>query len=258
MPEDAGTGAQGAATGPDATVQGQGNGAAQSHGDGAGQPAANTTSAASAGGQSGAASGAQGASGSNGQDAGDLSAEAMLAAAVSAGTGDGEGAASDPLEASKAEVAKWKKLARQNEIQAKTNAEKAQQFDAYQESQLTEQQKLAARAEQAEQRAAAAEGLYRRTLAAATYDLPPSMIDQLGDGTEEEINARAETLAAAINEKAAVLAAAQAQANGGQQQGRPGGFRPVESLRPGGLPASDNKPQDPNAWVRNMLARKKQ
>jgi hypothetical protein len=182
----------------------------------------------------------------------------MLAAAVSAGSGDGQGAASDPLEVAKAEVAKWKKMARDNETRAKTNADKATQFDAYQESQLTEQQKLAARADAAEQRAAAAEGLYRRTLAAATYDLPPSMIDQLGDGTEEEITARAETLAAAINERAAILSAAQAQANGGQQQARPGGFRPVESLRPGALPASDNKPKDPNQWVRNMLAAKRQ
>jgi hypothetical protein len=181
----------------------------------------------------------------------------MLAAAVAAG-GDGQNNnATDPVEAAKADAAKWKKLARQYEDRAKSNADKAQQFDAYQESQLTEQQKLAARAEQAEQRAATAEGLYRRTLAAATYDLPPSMIDQLGDGTEDEINARAEALAAAINEKAAVLAAAQAQANGQQQQ-RPGPMRPVESLRPGALPAGDAKTSDPNQWVRNMLAAKRQ
>jgi hypothetical protein len=243
MSEDAGTGAQGAATGPDATAQDQGS--TQGNGQQNAIPAATFKPAAGA---------AQGVGDSSGSDAGDLSPEAMLAAAVAAG--DGQNATADPLEAAKADAAKWRKLARQNEGLAKTNAEKAQQFDAYQQSQLTEQQKLAARAEQAEQRAATAEGLYRRTLAAATYDLPPSMIGQLGDGTEDEINARAETLAAAINERATLLAAAQTQANGQQQ--RPGAMRPVESLRPGALPAGDNKAADPNAWVRNMLARKKQ
>jgi hypothetical protein len=243
MSEDAGTGAQGTVTGPDATAQDQGSGGQQKA-----VPAATFKAPAAA---------AQGGEGSAGSDAGDFSPEAMLAAAVAAAGGDGQHSTADPLEAAKADAAKWRKLARDNEARAKSNADKAQQFDAYQESQLTEQQKLSARAEQAEQRAAAAEGLYRRTLAAATYDLPPSMIGQLGDGTEDEINARAETLAAAINERAAVLSAAQAQANGGQQQGR-GGFRPVESLRPGGLPAGDSKPADPNAWVRSMLARKKQ
>jgi hypothetical protein len=242
---DEGTGADGAATGPDATAQDQ-NSSSQGNGQQNAIPAATFKPAAPA---------AQGGGDGSGPGDGDVSPEAMLAAAIAAGDGQ-NGAAADPLEAAKAEIARWKKAARDNENRAKGNAEKAQQFDAYQESQLSEQQKLAARAEQAEQRAAAAEGLYRRTLAAATYDLPPSMIDQLGDGTEDEINARAETLAAAINERATLLAAAQQQVNGQQQ--RPGAMRPVESLRPGALPAGDNKTADPNQWVRNMLARKKQ
>src|SRR5580704_14430955 len=171
MSEDAGTGAQGAATGPHATAQDQGNGGAQGRADGTGQTGSAKASAASAGGQGGAASGAQGATGSTGQDGGDLSPEAMLAAAVAAG--DGKDGTADPLEALKAENAKLKAASRKWENHAKANAQKAQDYDAYQESQLTEQQKLAARADAAERERDAAVGLYRRTLAAATYDLPP-------------------------------------------------------------------------------------
>ena len=182
----------------------------------------------------------------------DRSAEDLLTDAITEGDGD----AASALKTAQDELAKWKKQARENEKRAKDNAAKAQNYDAYTESQKTEQQRLADRATAAEQRASEAEGRYMRTLAAATYDLPPAMIDQLGSGTEDEINARAETLAAAINERAAVLAAAQAQANG-QQRGNGAGLRPVESLRPGGLPASDSKPKDPNAWIRQALGNKR-
>ena len=182
----------------------------------------------------------------------DRSAEDLLTDAVAAGDGDTASA----LKTAQAELAKWKTQARENEKRAKANADKAKNYDAYEESQKSEQQKLADRASAAEQRAAEAEGRYFRTLAAATYDLPVSMIDQLGTGTEDEINARAETLAAAINERAAVLSAAQAQANGQQRGGNGAGFRPVESLRPGGLPASDSKSKDPNAWIRQALGKR--
>lgn len=187
----------------------------------------------------------------------DRSAEDLLTEAVNASDG-GETTGKDELAAAKAEAAKWRDMARKQETRAKANAGKAQQFDAYQQSQMTEQQKLAAQLQDAQDRAKQAEGRYHRTLAAATYDLPPSMIDQLGDGTEEEISQRAEMFAAAINEKAAILAAAQAQASGQQQGQRPanGTQRPVESLRPGGLPASDNKPRDANQWFREVFAKK--
>ena len=227
MPDDS-TAGQGTGTGPDAAAQAQGQDAAPGVKF---QPPADGTGAHSA--------------------TEDRSAEAMLADA--AADGDGK---EDPLKTAQAEIARWKKQARENETRAKANADKAKNFDAYEESQKTEQQKLADRASAAEQRAAEAEGRYMRTLAAATYDLPPALIDQLGSGTEDEINARAETLSAAINERAAILAAAQAQANG-QQRGNGGGLRPVESLRPGGLPAGDSKPKDANAWMRAAIANKR-
>jgi hypothetical protein len=194
----------------------------------------------------------------------DRSAEAMLADAV--GSGDGQdGAGDDPAAQLKKVQADYARLQRQSrtwETRAKENAAKAKDFDAYTESQKTEQQKLADAAAAAEERATRAEQRYLRTMAAAEHDLPVSLIDRLAGVTEEEINASAEQLAAAINERAAVLAAAQAQVAGnGQQQGQPRngttGYRPVESMRPGALPASDNKPANPNTWLRDQLAAKR-
>jgi hypothetical protein len=195
----------------------------------------------------------------------DRSAEAMLADAVGSGDGVGQDAGDDPAAQLKKVQADYARLQRQSrtwETRAKENAAKAKDFDAYTESQKTEQQKLADAAAAAEERATRAEQRYLRTMAAAEHDLPVSLIDRLAGVTEEEINASAEQLAAAINERAAVLAAAQAQVAGnGQQQGQPRngttGYRPVESMRPGALPASDNKPANPNTWLRDQLAAKR-
>jgi hypothetical protein len=184
---------------------------------------------------------------------GDRSAEQMLTDAA-AGDGDG-GKADDPLAKAQAEIDRWKTQARENEKRAKTNAAKAQQYDAYEESQKTEQQKLTDQLTAAQEDARKAHEERFRLLACAQYDLPPELIPHLGGGSEDEINERAEAFAAAINSRAAVLAAAQGHAANGQQQPArpPGPMRPVEALRPGALPAGDAKPQDPNAWVRRQL-----
>jgi hypothetical protein len=197
----------------------------------------------------------------------DRSAEDLLADAVNRpGDADGDGKDDDPAERLKKAEADYKKLLRQSrtwEQRAKDNAGKARAHDEYVESQKTEQQKIADRAAAAEERAAKAEAKLARTMAAAAYDIPPSLIDQITGTTEDECNTSAEALAAAINERAELIAAAavkaQAAANGGQQNGaRNGGSsRPVESLRPAGMPASDNKPQDANAWIRQALTTKK-
>jgi hypothetical protein len=179
-----------------------------------------------------------------GQDPEELLAEAAA---------DGDGA-EDPLAKAQAEIAKWKAQSREQEKRAKANAAKAQQYDAYEESQKTEQQRLSDQLAAAQREAQDAREDRFRLLAAAQYDLPPSLISHLGGGSEDEITERAEAFAQAINERAAVLAAAQAQAAQQQQPRGGNGFgRPVESLRPGALPASDNKPADPNAWIRQAL-----
>jgi hypothetical protein len=197
-------------------------------------------------GRQGTAQDRTGAQGDDGRSPEELLAEA---------TQDGDGT-EDPLAKAQAEIAKWKQQARENEKRAKANADKAKNYDAYEESQKTEQQRLADQLAAAQREAQDAREDRFRLLAAAQYDLPPSLIGHLGGGSEDEITERAEAFAQAINERAEVIAAAQAQAAAQQQPRNGGGFRPVESLRPGALPASDNKPADANAWMRQALGRR--
>lgn len=187
------------------------------------------------------------------------SAEELLADAVST-PDDGQ----DPLARAQAEAAKWKETtlkaeARANKaaLTAKANAGAAARLAAIEDANKTEIQRATDRAIQAEDRAAKAEGLYHRTLAAANHDIPPSLIDLISGSTEDEITASAEALAAAINDRAGDIAAASARANGltGQPQ-RPASTRPVESLRPGAVPASAPDDNDPNAWLRNAVGRR--
>ena len=189
--------------------------------------------------------------------AGDSSAEELLAEAVENGDGDDLATQLAKLQKQNADL---KKHNRTWETRAKENADKAKNFDAYEESQKTEFQRVSDQLAAAQKEAQDAREDRFRLLAAAQYDLPPSLIAHLGGGTEDEITERAEAFAQAINERAAVLAAAQAQAAAQEQprNGNGAGFRPVESLRPGALPACDNRPAaNPNEWFRGMLASSK-
>lgn len=191
----------------------------------------------------------------------DQSAEALLAAAMAAPEDEGGGDATpDPskaLAAAQAEAKKWRELSRKTEAQAKKGAEAQKKLAEIEEANKTEAQKLADRAAAADQRAAAAELKYHRTLAAATYGLPPGLINSIAGATEDEINESAETLAASINERVAELAAAQsatATANGGSR-----GTRPVESMRPGAIPAgaAQGASTNPNDAFRRLLSGEK-
>lgn len=245
MPDE---GTPGTATGEGASTGGEGNAALNPvfRTAPASDPAGAT--APKPAGRQGAAQDRAGAQGGDGRSPEELLADA---------TQDGD--AEDPLAKAQAEINRWKTQARENEKRAKANADKAKNYDAYEESQKTEQQKLADQLAAAQAEARDAREDRFRLLAAAQYDLPPSLISHLGGGTEDEITERAEAFAAAINERAEVIAAAQAQAAAQQQprNGNGGGFRPVESLRPGALPASDNRPNDANAWMRQALGRRK-
>ena len=86
-----------------------------------------------------------------------------------------------------------------------------------------------------------------RLMAAAIHNLPPDLIDLLGDGTEEEIDAKAKLLA----EK---LAAVIPPAPQPEPAASPMHNRPVESLTPGGQPSSA-KPLDMNEVLRRMAGR---
>jgi hypothetical protein len=180
----------------------------------------------------------------------------MLADAAAEPDDDG-----DPLARAQAEAAKWKETtlkaeARANKAAAtaKANAGAAARLAAIEDANKTEVQRATDRAVQAEQRAAEAEGRYHRTLAAANHDIPSSLIDLITGSSEDEITASAEALAAAINERATDIASATARANG--LTPRPQSQRPVESLRPGAVPASQPDNNDPNAWIRQAVGRR--
>lgn len=96
----------------------------------------------------------------------------------------------------KAEAEKWKQFARKHEDAAKANAEKAKRFDEFEESQKTEQQKLADAAQKARDEAAATAAELARVKAAVKHGLTEEDLELLGaHGTPEEIDARAERLA---------------------------------------------------------------
>jgi transposase-like protein len=125
------------------------------------------------------------------------------------------------------------------------------------DAQKTEQERIAERLAAAEQRAAQAEIARARLLAAAAYDIPASLLDRMGGTTEDEINEAAEALSQEIEAEVARRVAAMPQPPAPQPEPEPepvpARVRPVESLRPGAMPASD-EPPDPNEAFRAFLS----
>jgi hypothetical protein len=138
-----------------------------------------------------------------------------------------------------------------SERQARRAAEKEaktlrERLSAFEDAQKSELQKAQEAAQRYESELTTTRVANARLMAAVAHDLPPDLIDLLGDGTEDEIDARAKLLA----EKLAAAApppAAEAKAS-------PATTRPVESLTPGGKPANA-EPEDPNSWIRRMAGR---
>lgn len=98
-----------------------------------------------------------------------------------------------------AEAEKWKTFARKHEDAAKANADKAKRFDEFEESQKTELQKAADAAAQAKAEADATRAELARVQAAVKHGLSEDDLELLGThGTPEEIEARAEKLAARL------------------------------------------------------------
>lgn len=151
------------------------------------------------------------------------------------------------------EATKWKALARQHEnkhlaaLGFKSKGEidqlrqAAQKQAELEDAQKTELQKATERAQTYEQQLADMRSTNARLMAAATHNIPPDLIDLLGSGTDEEINARAEMLAERL--KATAPAAA------------PASQRPVEALTPGATPASGNAPFSADQWIRARAGR---
>lgn len=149
------------------------------------------------------------------------------------------------------EATKWKALARQHEnkhlgalgFKSKDEIEQlrtsAQKYQEVEDAQKSEIQKATERAQTFEQKLADMQATNARLLAAASHNIPPELIDLLGSGTDEEINARAEVLAERL--KPATPA--------------PTPQRPVESLTPGASPASSAGDTDPDKWIRQLAGR---
>lgn len=120
----------------------------------------------------------------------------------------------------------------------------------YEDAQKTELQKAQEQAKQYQQELTTTRVANARLMAAATYNIPADLIDLLGDGTDEEIDARAKQLA----DYRDTLAASTVQPAPEPPKAAPASTRPVESLTPGGKPASAEA-EDPNTWLRRMAGR---
>lgn len=142
-------------------------------------------------------------------------------------------AARKEIEKLRRESAGWRTKYREAEPQLT-------EYQKWQESQKTEQQKLAEAKDTAERELTGLRSANARLLAAATHNIPPDLIELLGAGSDEEINARAEALAERL--KATVPPAA------------PASQRPVESLTPGAAPSS-GAPATADDWIRRMAGR---
>jgi len=168
-----------------------------------------------------------------------------------------EAAAAAAANVSSEELAKWKAEARKWESRAKENTKAARELGEIRAANMTELEKAQAAQRDAEDRAEKATAMHNRVMAAAAHDLPIELIEDLGSGTEEEINERAERFATIIEE--AVTARTEeltarieeltADRNGQQQTGA----RPVESMRPGSAPASAGTAKSADDWFRQLL-----
>lgn len=149
------------------------------------------------------------------------------------------------------EATKWKALARQHEnkhlsalgFKSKDELEQlrasAQKYQEAEDAQKTEIQKATERAQAVEQQLTEMRATNARLMAAASHNIPPELIDLLGSGTDEEINARAEVLAERLK-PATPVAVPQ---------------RPVESLTPGAAPSSSAAGATPDQWIRQLAGR---
>lgn len=97
-----------------------------------------------------------------------------------------------------AEAEKWRELARKHEKDSRSRAGAVEKLAALEESQKTEAQKIAERAEQAEKRAAESERDLARYKVAVLKKLPAELAERLRGDTAEELAADADALLALL------------------------------------------------------------
>jgi len=145
------------------------------------------------------------------------------------------------------------KRALQEERKARRDAEKnltalQARLQEFEDRDKTELQKAIERAEAAEKGASSMRVTNTRLMAAATHNIPANLIELLGDGTDEEIDAKAASLAAALASAAPPPTPAE------PEKKAPAQTRPVESLTAGAQPAGET-PTDMNTILRQMAGR---
>lgn len=109
-----------------------------------------------------------------------------------------EGAEAPKQEASDNEVEKWKALARKHEARAKENAKAAERLAEMEDASKSEGERLAERIAAAEKRASDAESKALRYEVAAAKGVPAKLLKFLSGATEEDLNASADELLAAV------------------------------------------------------------
>lgn len=161
------------------------------------------------------------------------------------------------------QAAYWRHQARKHEKAVKAfgklTPEQVKEMTArireIEDAQKTEQEKLAERLAEAERRATELEASRARLLAAAAHDIPPALVERLGGTTEDEINETAQLVAeeieAEVQRRLAEMPPPSTPKPAEPEQ-TPARVRPVESLRPGAMPASD-EPEDFNEAFRLFL-----
>lgn len=152
------------------------------------------------------------------------------------------------------ELERWKAESRKWEGRSKRNSDAAARLKEIEQANMTELQKAQAMAADAEERAATAMAMHNRVMAAAAHSLPVDIIEDLGTGTEEEINERAERFARVINDGIQAGIQEFIAGNPGRNGQGVSGARPVESMRPGSAPSSSDTPTTPDGWFRALLS----
>lgn len=171
---------------------------------------------------------------------------------------DAEGAEAGELlegmsNADTSEVEKWKAQSRKWEQRSKENSKAAARLQEIEQQNMSELEKAQAAAADAEQRATTATAMHNRVMAAAANNLPVDLIEDLGTGTEEEINERAERFARVIEEAVQSRVQELTAGNAGRNGQQFSGARPVESMRPGSAPSQGETPTTPDQWFRQLL-----
>ena len=160
----------------------------------------------------------------------------------------------DPEELQK-QLDHWRKTAQKHERTARDNSSAAKKWRDQEEASKSDLQKAVEAQQAAEQERDALVMSQNRMLAAAAKDLSPDWIDFLGDGTADDINARAEHLNDLIEAEVTkrMSARGQEQSNGSRRTrtGRPA--EQMTGMRAGAAP-SDNTAMTADQMFRQLIS----